>query len=175
VELYTIGHSNHPIDKFIRLLLDHGVRQLVDTRSTPYSRFNPQFNKVALQKVLLKHGIEYFYAGDELGGRPRDPTLYKHHAIPSKNTLYLHEVNYPEVMKRPWFIQGIHGLLELAGEYPTSIMCSEADPARCHRHHLIASYLMREFPKVTILHIRGDGSVIDAKSIHPLVDKPDAE
>ena len=175
MELYTIGHSNHPIDKFIRLLNDHGIRQLVDVRSTPYSRHNPQFNKDNLQQVLVKHDIEYIYAGTNLGGRPRDPTCYKHNAIPSKNTDYLHEVNYPEVMKRPWFIEGIQGLLKLASQHTTAMLCSEEDPALCHRHHLVARYLMNKYPDVTILHIRGDNRLINATSIHTALDQAEAE
>ena len=65
---------------------------LVDVRSTPYSRFHPQFNKNALQQALLAHGIAYTWAGEALGGRPKDPACYKHHAIPSKAGDYLHEV-----------------------------------------------------------------------------------
>jgi len=175
MELYTIGHSNHPIDKFIRLLDDHGIRRLVDVRSTPYSRHNPQFNKANLQQVLAKHAIEYVYAGTNLGGRPRDSTCYKHNAVPSKDTDFLHEVNYPEVMKRPWFMDGIQGLLESAGQRTTAIMCSEEDPAHCHRHHLIARYLMDEYLELKILHIRGDSSVINATSIQTTVGKADAE
>jgi uncharacterized protein (DUF488 family) len=166
MDLYTIGHSNHPIDKFIRRLAGLRVVQLVDVRSTPYSRFHPQYNKNALQQVLLAHSIEYIWAGESLGGRPKDPSCYKHQAIPSKNALDLHEVSYPEVMQRRWFIQGIQDLLELADQQSTCILCAEKDPALCHRHHLIARYLEKEYPEVTIWHILGDGSLIDAKSIH---------
>jgi uncharacterized protein (DUF488 family) len=175
MDLYTIGHSKHPIDKFIQLLKDHKIEVLVDVRSTPYSRFNPQFNKNALQQALQKQNIEYVYAGEDLGGRPKDPLCYKHHAIPDKVGDYLHEVNFSKVMKRPWFLEGIQQLLEVAGQHTTSILCSEENPANCHRHHLITGYLMREHPEVTILHIRGDGSVLDAKSIHCASDQLDAE
>jgi uncharacterized protein (DUF488 family) len=175
MELHTIGHSNHPIGKFILLLNDHGIGRLVDVRTTPYSRHNPQFNKENLQHVLVGRDIEYVYAGTNLGGRPCDPSCYIHNRIPTKVTNYLYEVNYPEVMKRPWFIEGILGLLELASQRTTAIMCSEEDPALCHRHHLIARYLMDEYPEVRILHIRGDSSVINAKSIHSAVDTTDAE
>jgi uncharacterized protein (DUF488 family) len=175
MDLYTIGHSNHPVDKFIQLLVDHGIERLIDVRSTPMSRFNPQFNKKNMQQVLLKHQIEYVYAGAELGGRPPDPSLYKHNALPGKKTDYLHELNYPEVVKRPQFSQGIQQLLELAAEQPTTIMCSEENPAFCHRHHLISAYLLDKYPDVAIFHIRGDGSVITAKSIHTPSDQSGSE
>lgn len=170
MELYTIGHSRHPIDKFIQLLVDHHIEVLVDVRSTPYSRFNPQFNKTTLQQALVENHIQYIYSGGELGGHPKDPECYIHHAIPEKAADYLNEIDYLKVMKRPWFLQGITQLIHTADQSTTSILCSEEDPARCHRHHLIARYILRAFPEVTVLHIRGDGNVNNAKSIP---DTPD--
>jgi len=175
MDLFTIGHSRHSIDKFIHLLKDHRIEVLVDIRSTPYSRFNPQFNKNALQQALQKQSIDYVSAGEYLGGRPKDPSCYKHHAIPDKTGDYLHEVDYPKMMKRPWFIMGIQQLLEITSMQTTTIMCSEEDPAKCHRHDLIAIYLMGAHPEVTIYHIRGDGSVLDATSIQSALSWTDAE
>jgi len=173
--LYTIGHSNHPIDQFIQLLLDHKIECLVDVRTTPYSRFNPQFNQAGLGQALLNQGIEYIYIGTELGGRPRDPSCYKHHIIPAKASDFLHEVDYLEVMRRPWFIQGIQQLLDLASNSSTVIMCSEGDPALCHRHHLIARCLLANQPDVTILHILKDGNLLDSRSIAGVTNKSDGE
>ena len=175
MDLYTIGHSRHPIDKFIQLLVGHRIEVLADVRSTPFSRFNPQFNKNALQQALEKQHITYIYAGEALGGRPKDPECYKQHAISSKPGDTLNEVDYPEVKKRPWFLNGIQQLLETASLHTTCILCSEEDPAKCHRHHLISSHLMATHPEVNILHIRGDGNLVDAKSILNSPNKPDAE
>ncbi|NJD58771.1 MAG: hypothetical protein C3F13_14720 [Anaerolineales bacterium] len=160
--LYTIGYSNHPIDRFLGLLLDHGIRLLVDVRSTPYSRFNPQFNQKALEQALHTRGIVYYYLGDVLGGRPKDPACYIHNTVPTKADDFMHEIDYPAVMRQPWFTQGIDSLLELAGRQLTCILCSEKDPAHCHRHHLIARYLLAEHPKMTIWHILPDSSLINA-------------
>jgi hypothetical protein len=77
----------------------------------------------------------------------------------------LHEVDYGEVMKRPWFIAGVQRLLGLASKEPTAILCSEENPASCHRHHLIACYLGAEHPEVDVEHIRGDGTIVAARSI----------
>ena len=165
MQIYTIGHSNHPIDEFLHLLHERGVSLVADVRSTPYSRFHPQFNRNSLQEALSGQGIEYVYLGDSLGGRPKDPTCYLHHAIPEHSKDYLHEVNYAEVMKRPWFIQGIRQLLELAGMKPTATLCSEEDPARCHRHHLIARYILSVHPEVRIYHIRKDAQILDARDL----------
>jgi uncharacterized protein (DUF488 family) len=73
-------------------------------------------------------------------------------------------------MQRPWFIEGIHHLLELAGEQTTCILCAEKDPALCHRHHLIARYLLERYPGTTIWHIHRDGSLIDARTIPNLTE-----
>lgn len=145
--------------------------QLVDVRSAPYSRYNPQFNKESIALELSQHEIEYAYAGKYLGGRPPDPNCYKSKKLPEDGADYLHEVDYPEVMKRAWFIQGIDRLLEMADQDLTAIMCSEEDPALCHRHHLIARYIQESHPEVRVLHIRGNGLVFDARSLHVTVDK----
>ena len=175
MKLFTIGHSSHSIEKFVRLIEENGIMTLVDVRTAPYSRYNPQFNKESLENTLSEHNIEYAYAGKYLGGFPSDPTCYKSHVLPPEDADYLHEVDYPEVMKRPWFLRGIKCLLELANEQITVIMCSEENPAECHRHHLIARHLMTEHPEVNIQHIRGDGIVYSARSILESVDKPSGE
>jgi uncharacterized protein (DUF488 family) len=165
MDLYTVGHSNHPLDIFTQLLVDRAITQLIDVRSTPYSRFNPQFNQAALRQTLLGLAIDYVYLGKELGGRPADPSCYKHHTVPTKTSDFLNEIDYNEVMQRPWFIQGIRRLLELADGQLTCILCSEKDPAGCHRHHLIASYLLDHYPEVQVRHILADGSEIKAKTL----------
>jgi uncharacterized protein (DUF488 family) len=175
MKLFTIGHSNHSLEKFIRLLEDNGIMVLVDVRTAPYSRYNPQFNKENLESALPQRGIQYAYAGKYLGGRPSDPTCYKGRVLPAEGVDYLHEVDYPEVMQRQWFVQGIDRLLELADEQTTAIMCSEENPAECHRHHLIAQFLIAEHPEVDVRHIRGDGAVFGAKSLHVSVNETVAE
>ena len=175
MRLYTIGHSNHSLEKLIRLLEDNGVMTVVDVRSAPYSRYNSQFNKDNLDSVLSQRGIHYAFAGQYLGGRPSDPSCYKSRTLPGEGADYLHEVDYPEVMKREWFIKGIERLLELADEQTTAILCSEENPAECHRHHLIAKYLMTAYPEVSVRHIRGDGTVFGAAAITESLDEPSAE
>ena len=175
IKLYTIGHSNQSLDRFIHLLEDNGIMTLVDVRSAPYSRYNPHFNKENLESALREHDIQYAYAGKFLGGRPTDPTCYKSRTLPAEGADYLHEVDYPEVMKREWFIKGIERLLELADEQTTAIMCSEENPAQCHRHHLIAKYLMTKHPEVTVKHIRADGTVYSAAALTETVDAPTSE
>src|SRR5687768_17775586 len=73
--IYTIGHSTHPIDYFLQLLKHHGVNCVVDVRSVPASRFNPQFNKKTLASSLVANGIEYIHFGEAFGARQTDPLL----------------------------------------------------------------------------------------------------
>ncbi len=175
MRLFTIGHSNHSLERLIQLLEGAGVAAVVDVRTSPASRYNPQFNQGNLEQALPRHLITYVFAGRYLGGRPSDPTCYKHRVLPPEGTDYLHEVDYPEVMRRDWFVKGIERLLEIADEQVTAIMCSEEDPAECHRHHLIAKYLLQHYPEVDIRHIRGDGNLISARSILASVEDPPGE
>jgi len=165
MRLLTIGHSNHSLETLVELLEQHGVRTLVDVRSAPYSRYNVQFNKERLQQALGQYGLAYVFEGGSLGGRPSDPTCYRSGVVPDEDADYLAEVDYAEVMKRPWFLRGIERLLKLARAEPTAILCSEEDPARCHRHHVIACHLLAEHPEVDVQHIRGDATVVSARSI----------
>lgn len=175
MKLYTVGHSNHSLERFIELVTAAGSQMVVDVRTSPSSRYNPHFNKGSLEVALPPKGVEYYFAGKLLGGRPSDPTCYRHGALPPEGADYLHEVDYPEVMKRDWFVKGMGRLLEIADERATAVMCSEEDPAACHRHHLIARYLLREHPEVSVVHLRGDGTIINAATILAAVDQGEGE
>jgi uncharacterized protein (DUF488 family) len=174
MKLYTIGHSNHPFSALVGLLNEREIVNLVDVRTDPYSRYNPQFNKETLEYELPRHKIRYLYMGKVLGGRPDDPMLYKHRAPGSGQVDFLHEVDYPQIMRRDWFQQGIRELLDLAELDNSAILCSEENPAECHRHHLIAKYIMKNFPEVEVRHIRGDGQEYSAKSVLKSVNDPPA-
>ncbi len=175
MRLLTIGHSNHSLERFTQLLDEAGVQAVVDVRTVPLSRYNPQFNQANLDSTLAAEGRLYFFAGKYLGGRPGDPACYKKRVLPAEGADYLHEVDYPEVMRRDWFVKAIERLLEIADEQTTAVMCSEEDPAQCHRHHLIAKYLLRERPEVQVQHVRGNGQIINASSLLASVDDPGAE
>jgi len=174
-ELFTIGHSNHELSKFLHLIKDNGIQAIVDVRTAPYSRYSPHFNRDNLESVLPKYGMKYIFVGKFLGGRPSDPTCYKSRTLPKDGVDFLHEVDYSEVMKRQWFLRGIKLLMKTMANQTTAIMCSEEDPAQCHRHHLITKYLLNEYPELNIHHIRGDGNIYGARSILMSVDKPDGK
>jgi uncharacterized protein (DUF488 family) len=128
IELFTIGHSNHPIQRFLELLRRHGIGAVADVRSRPYSRFVPHFSKERLQRILEEEGIGYLYLGRELGGKP------PRGESPSSTPDYVSRIGQPE------FRAGIERLLEAAGQRRTALMCRERDPLECHRLHLICRY-----------------------------------
>ena len=74
--VYTIGHSSHTFETFAGLLAGHGIEVVVDTRSAPYSKYAPQFDREALRRDLTACGVKYLFLGEELGGRPRGDDFY---------------------------------------------------------------------------------------------------
>ena len=156
--IYTIGHSNVPTGRIIDLLRQYDVTSVVDARSMPYSRHNPQFNREMLCRRLEEAGITYAYAGDVLGGRPDDPACYEDG-----------QLSHRLVAGRPWFKRGLARLIEMAGVRRTAVMCAEEDPARCHRHHLIAQALLEK--GVTVWHIRASGRREKAHPISPQAEQ----
>lgn len=168
--IFTIGHSNLLISDFINLLTENEIQMVMDVRSVPYSKYASQFNKEDLSRSLREARIDYFFSGKELGGRPEDPTCYKNQEIPVGKVDYLREVNYPVVMTKPFFQHGIERIRALAKEYRIAIMCSEEDPAQCHRHHLIGRYLVEN--GVSVKHIRSDGKLVGDKQLTNIVEEP---
>lgn len=125
--LFTIGHSTHTLDEFIKLLALEKVALLVDVRTIPRSRHNPQFNIETLPKELLRRGIEYMHM-KELGGLRR--------AHPdSANTGWKNNSfqGYADYMQTPVFEAALQKLIGAAQIEKTAIMCAEAFPWRCHR------------------------------------------
>lgn len=154
-EIYTIGHSNKTGQDLINSLNKYQIDTVVDVRSFPHSRFVPQFNQKKLSETLSNYGIDYKFLGTYLGGRPKDPTCYKNGTFPEGKADYLEIVDYEEVAKRDFYRQGIQQLLDIAKHHKIAILCSEENPNRCHRKHLITKTLIEL--GITINHIRGDG------------------
>jgi uncharacterized protein (DUF488 family) len=170
--LYTIGHSNLSAEDFLAYLRHSGITVLLGVRSAPYSRYVPHFNKSNLQPFLEANQVDYRYAGEFLGGQPKDETVYKNEEVPDENTnrtRFLKLVQYREVMHRDWYQKGIRRLLDIVRETgakggAVAIMCSEGNPLECHRHHLIARSLLDPAVRITdenikILHIIKDGNI----------------
>jgi uncharacterized protein (DUF488 family) len=145
--IYTIGHSNHPIERFTDLLQQHDIAAVADVRSTPYSRFNPQFGREKLQSALASVGIRYVFLGEELGARSRDPACCDGEG----------RVSYAKLAATELFQRGLERLKGGMGEYRIALMCAERDPLECHRTILVARELVRA--GVPVMHILVDGSL----------------
>ncbi len=148
--LWTIGHSNHPADRFLALLQQHGIETVVDVRSQPYSRFSPHFRQSRLRELLLDIGIGYLFLGNELGGRPKEPEFYDSAG----------NVRYDRVAQTERFAKGLRRLMATAETQQIAATCSEEDPTRCHRRLLITRALLNHDIPPTVMHIRGDGQLV---------------
>lgn len=142
--VYTIGHSRQPIASFIDTLRQHGATAVVDVRSAPYSRFNPQFNKASLERSLETHGITYVFLGRELGARSEDRSCYEKG-----------RVRYGRLAQTDLFLLGIEHVIREAREHRLALMCAEREPLDCHRSILIARVLVER--GVDVEHILADG------------------
>jgi hypothetical protein len=138
--ILTIGHSTHPIEKFIELLRQHGIEQLVDIRTIPRSRYNPQFNSAALAKSLEDNGIGYVHL-KELGG-------LRHPRRDSINTGWRNASfrGYADYMQTAEFEGALRRLLQLCEDKHCAAMCAEAVPWRCHRSLLADALVARGIP-----------------------------
>jgi uncharacterized protein (DUF488 family) len=132
--IFTIGHSTLPIETFLEMLDAHGIRHLIDVRTIPKSRRNPQFGQDQLAASLEQRGIRYTHLPG-LGGlrHPRKDSIN----TGWKNASFR---GYADYMQTPAFRENLAKLIELAAAGPAVIMCAEAVPWRCHRS-LIADAL----------------------------------
>ncbi len=132
--LYTIGHSNHSPEDFIALLERYQIRAVVDVRSVPYSGYNPHFNRGQVRALIRAEGIDYFWAGKELGGRDK---------ISVTSAAFLGRM-----------VQ----IADMASRSRVALMCSEGDPGECHRAWKLTAWLHRNTETIA-LHILRDGSL----------------
>lgn len=161
--IYTIGHSSHSYEEFASLLVAHRIDVVVDTRSAPYSRFAPQFDREILQRRLAGSEIKYLFLGSELGGRPKSPDYYDNRG----------RVLYGRMKSDRAFAAGIERLERGIAEFRVALLCGEEDPANCHRRLLVGRVLVERGHE--LLHIRADGRLqtdeeVGAESRKPLVN-----
>jgi len=148
-QIMTVGHSTHPISEFIEILKAHHLKQIVDVRTVPRSRHNPQFNKDELPNSLLNNGITYGHLPG-LGG-------LRHPRKDSINTAWKNASfrGYADYMQTPEFEQSLEELISRASKFLTAIMCAEAVPWRCHRSMIGDALLVRG---ITVLDIMSETS-----------------
>lgn len=151
--IYTIGHSRHNIEDFIKLLQMNDINCICDVRSMPYSKFAEQFNQKNLKDELKKNNIEYLFFGDEFGARRKEPDLYTNG-----------KVDFEKVACDSKFINGIKRIEKgVIKGYKIALMCAEKDPIECHRTILVARNL--DLNGFEVNHILDDGSIISQKEI----------
>jgi uncharacterized protein (DUF488 family) len=147
----TIGHSNHPLERFLALLARHGVEALADIRRFPGSRKHPHFHRDNLAVVLPKSGVEYHWL-EALGGR-RPKQQGESPNLGLKNQGFR---NYADYMLTDEFREGVETLLEVARRKRTAIMCAEGLFWQCHRR-LVSDFLVAN--GVMVQHIMPDGEL----------------
>lgn len=135
--IYTIGHSTHPIDEFIGILKAYDIETLVDIRTVPRSRHNPQFSQEALAEALEASDIRYHYMKD-LGG-----LRHTKKDSPNQGWHNLSFRGYADYMQTVEFRQALDELIALGKRSRTAIMCAEAVPWRCHRSLVGDALLVR--------------------------------
>ena len=163
----TLGHSNHSIDEWLALVRQHAIEVVVDTRSSPYSKYVPQFDREQMQRSLEAAGVRYLFLGAELGGRPANPGYYDTTG----------RVVYSLLRKDAAFQAAIVRLETGMERFRIALLCGEEDPAHCHRRLLIGRVLVERGHEMA--HIRGDGRIeteeaVAAQSGKPLVDSQPA-
>lgn len=155
--IYTIGYGNRSIEEFIKLLQQYEIQYLVDVRSHPYSRFNPDFSKAVLEKRLRQSGIGYMFMGGTLGGRPNDDTCYENG-----------KVKYEKVNEKPFYQESIKRLqIAFEKQFRVALMCSEMKPQECHRAKLIGNTLVQWH--IDVAHIDETGEAKTQEMINNLL------
>jgi uncharacterized protein (DUF488 family) len=152
--LYTIGHGSRKPEDFLKLLREFGIEYLIDVRSQPFSKFNPQFNEHDLKFFLERNGIKYVFMGDTIGGRPKDTSCYDKEG----------KVDYEVVKTKEFFLNGIDRLKTAYDkDINVVIMCSESKPCECHRSKLIGRVLIVD--NIALKHIDEKGKLKDQSTV----------
>jgi uncharacterized protein (DUF488 family) len=130
MQIFTVGHSNHSIEKFLNLLKQHGVTAIGDVRSSPFSRRFPHFNQAPLKNSLSSEDISYVFLGEQLGARPKAPECY----VEGKAL-------YELIAATEAFATGLERIFKGAKHHQIDLMCAEQDPITCHRAILVCKHL----------------------------------
>lgn len=144
--IYSIGHGNRSWTAFLELIRSFDCKYLIDVRSFPKSKFNPSFDREALEAACKDAGIKYVFMGDAIGGRPSDKSLYDDEG----------KADYTKIEKSKKYIEGISRLEKASGiRENTFIMCSELSPSECHRSKLIGRTLSEIGIQITHIDKKG--------------------
>jgi len=149
----TVGHSNWPFPRFVELLKSAGIDFLLDVRSRPASGRNPHFSQPVFETLLRGEAIGYLFLGEELGGRPEDPSLYRPNGA----------VDYQACRKSFAFRAGIERVAQEAQRHKVALVCAEEDPLDCHRLLMISPALVAA--GLTPVHLRGNGQLEPQRAV----------
>ncbi len=149
--LLTIGHSTRSVEELKALLLAHGVARLVDVRTVPRSRYNPQFNSDTLPEALAAEDILYTHLPG-LGG-------LRHPNADSPNSGWHNESfrGFADYMQTEEFAENIEKLMTLGNKERIAVMCAEALPWRCHRSLIADALVVRG---ISVAHIMGRSKLV---------------
>lgn len=141
-QIYTVGYGAKSLVDFRAILGTYSVQYLIDVRSSPYSKYRPEYSREPLKNDLGKYCVKYVFMGDQLGGRPNDDSCYDCEG----------KVDYSILEKKPYFITGLARIMKAeAMGYKICLMCSEEKPEDCHRSKLIGRILASK--GLSIVHI----------------------
>lgn len=130
--LYSIGHGQKTFEELVEELLSFNIGYLIDVRSSPFSKWAPQFNRGTIENLLNGFPIRYVYMGDQIGGRPLNDDCYDEEGF----------FDYHKMALVPQFIKGLQRLINANSKHlRVAVMCSESNPAECHRSKLIGREL----------------------------------
>lgn len=147
--VYTVGYSGYHQDvkRFVSDLRAHGIGVVVDVRTSPYSKYAPEYNREDLQLTLKANGLKYVFMGDELGARPSDRSCYSNGAV-----------DYDKIIAAPFFQHGLDRIQEgIAKGLAITLLCAEKDPINCHRNVLVAHALSKRGVEIKHLIQLADG------------------
>ena len=158
--IYTVGHSTHPIEYFLKLIQEYAIDCLVDVRSVAASARNPQYNKQPLANYLKNNNITYLHFAEEFGARQTDPDLLDENG----------KVDFEKVRKSWHFKHGVDRLWAgIEKGHKIALMCSESDPLDCHRFSMITVALQREGFQVR--HIMKDKTLKNTSDLEKVLLK----
>ncbi len=151
--LYTIGYGARTLEAFVVTLEAHRIEYVIDVRTSPFSKFKPEFTKEPLQRHLERQGIRYLFMGDTLGGHPKDTGCHTDG-----------KVDYDKVRAQPFFQAGLERLKKaFAQQRRLALMCSEGRPEQCHRSKLIGEALTAA--GIPVCHIDEDGHLLTQQQV----------
>ena len=148
IEIYTLGHSNYPFDKFIEILKKYNINCVVDIRAIPYSKYNTQYNKEFFQSNLKKLGYTYIYMADEFGAKRKTRSSYNDQGY----------ADFDKVVLEDDFRKGIERLkIGCAKNYKIVLLGAMQEPIRCPRAILLGKELIKE--GFDVKHIMHEGNL----------------